>query len=105
MNENDLRIASRFKELVEKKVRIKRFIVFGSRVRGDAFPESDLDVLVEVESLTADINEYIMDCAWEAGFEELIHVSPAIYTSDELTNGSQAASILVETALSEGVPV
>ena len=39
MNDKDLQIVERFRELVSKKVKIHELKVFGSRARGDANPE------------------------------------------------------------------
>lgn len=105
MNDRDLRIAMRFKKLVERKVSAHRFILYGSRASGNASPDSDLDILIAVDELTPEISAYISDCAWEAGFEELIHVSPIVYRFNELMHGPQSASIFVQTVLKEGLPL
>ncbi|MDD5434787.1 MAG: hypothetical protein PH343_05095 [Nitrospira sp.] len=44
MNDKDLQIDERFKELVSRKVKIHEQKVFGSSARGDANPELCLDV-------------------------------------------------------------
>jgi len=40
-------------------------VVFGSRTRGEASPDSDLDLFIEVSELTTDIREQIQMTAWE----------------------------------------
>jgi predicted nucleotidyltransferase len=48
------RLAERLKgSLLEHNIPLYKLIVFGSRARGDAGPESDLDVLVLVEHVDA----------------------------------------------------
>ncbi|MBI5843693.1 MAG: nucleotidyltransferase domain-containing protein [Deltaproteobacteria bacterium] len=42
----DLDTVSRLKSLLQEKVRLHEVILFGSRARGDAEPDSDMDVLV-----------------------------------------------------------
>ena len=57
MNRKDLATARSFKHLVQKRVHPLDIRVFGSRARGDAAPDSDLDVFVVVEHATSDIDD------------------------------------------------
>ncbi len=66
MKEKDLKVIEKFKSLVSEKVKIHELRVFGSRARGEATEESDLDVLVVVDNLDHEIERYISDCAWES---------------------------------------
>ena len=49
MREADRDILERFKTLLSVRARIDRLILFGSRARGDADRESDMDVVVVVD--------------------------------------------------------
>ena len=105
MNDKDLQIVERFKELVSKKVKIHELKVFGSRARGDANPESDLDVLVVVEQLDHTIERYISDCAWEAGFPEDVIVMPVAISLDTLRNSPIRESVFIKNVYREGIAV
>ncbi len=78
---------------------------FGSRARGDATKESDLDVCVVVEGLKHADRQTIRYIAWEVGFEHEMLVSTVIYSKDEFEYGPYSESPLVLNILQEGVTV
>ena len=105
MNDKDHEIAERFKELVSRKVKIYELQVFGSRARGDASAESDIDVLIVVEQLDHSIGKYISECAWEAGFPEDVIVMPIAISLDTLRNSPIRESIFIKNIYREGIAV
>lgn len=105
MNDKDLQIVERFQELVSKKVKINELKVFGSRARGDASSDSDLDVLVVVEQLNHSIERYISDCAWEAGFPEDVIVMPVTISLNTLRNSPIRESAFIKNVYREGITV
>ena len=106
MNATDKTILDRFKALVLERVQVHGMFLFGSRARGDADPDSDMDVLVIVEGTSNEkIRDYISDCAWEAGFEHGIVVVPVVFTRDEWENGPERHSLLALAVEREGVPL
>jgi hypothetical protein len=68
--------------------------VFGSRARGDAAPDSDLDVFIELEESTPELRQRISEIAWEVGFERECLISTVVTTRDELEQGALGASPL-----------
>ena len=105
MQEKDLRVIEKFKLLVSQKVKVLEIRVFGSRARGDATPESDLDVLVVVDYLDHSIERYISDCAWEAGFPEDVIVMPILISMDTLKNSPMRESVFIKNVFREGITV
>jgi predicted nucleotidyltransferase len=70
MNKTEKIVLDRFKALLSERVGLHSLVMFGSRARGDADLDSDLDVLVVLDSQPTDRGrDLISDCAWEAGFE------------------------------------
>ena len=66
----DRQVVERLKcSFIMHGVPLDQTIVFGSRARGDADPDSDLDVLVLVKYVDPAIRTTISHCAWEVGFE------------------------------------
>jgi predicted nucleotidyltransferase len=105
MQERELKIVEKFKQLISKRVKVHEVRVFGSRARGDASEDSDLDVLVVVDRLDHEIDKFISECAWEAGFPEDIVLVPMAITIDNLKNSPLRESVFIRNVYREGVGV
>src|SRR3954468_18914853 len=80
-----------------------RLWAFGSRARGDAVAESDLDICVVVPGLTRELRDHIRRIAWEIGFERDRVLSTVVYSEENFEIGPAAASTLVANIRREGV--
>lgn len=105
MTERDRKIALELKKRLSEIAPLADFKVFGSRARGDADEYSDMDVFVEVETATRDIRKKIAQIAWEVGFNYLVHISPLVFTREELENTPVRSSPIVRNIREEGVTV
>ncbi len=99
----DKQTAIEFKERVAALVPIVQFCVFGSRARGNATAESDLDVFLVVGNIDADLRERISEVAWEVGFENDVVLSSFVVTVDQLTRGPLGVSPIVRQIEKEGI--
>jgi predicted nucleotidyltransferase len=105
MGTKDFDIARRFKELLEKRITPREIRVFGSRARGTATEESDLDIFVTVDHCTREIEKYISDCAWEAGFAEDVVVVPVVVDQEKLEHGPLRSSAFIRHVFREGIRI
>ena len=103
MNPIEMDIIHVFKSLLNKRIKASELILFGSRARGDADPDSDFDLLVIVNDLSPELEEYISECAWEAGFQYGIVIVPVVFTRNEWENGPERYSLLSEAIKLEGI--
>ncbi|MEW5957193.1 MAG: nucleotidyltransferase domain-containing protein [Chloroflexota bacterium] len=101
----DRRVTLEFKYRLAEITTVLDVRVFGSRARGEAAPDSDLDVFVEVASLTPELRRRIDEIAWEVGFEWDTIISPVVVSRAELQDGPLGASPLILNIEREGVPL
>jgi predicted nucleotidyltransferase len=99
-------ILEHFKTRLRERLQVQKVILFGSRARGDADPQSDLDVVVVLDDgADAAAREYVSDCAWDAGFAHGIVVVPVVFTRSEWEHGPERQSLFVRAVEAEGVLV
>jgi predicted nucleotidyltransferase len=80
-----------------------RIIVFGSRARGDARPDSDFDVLVIKKS---DEPRYRRAVPLYMALADLpVEVEVMVYTPEEVEEWSQVPQAFVTTAVREGTTI
>lgn len=106
MNDTDKSILEKFRSLLLERVRVDKIILFGSRARGDAEADSDMDLLLVLhDPPTGEIEDYILDCAWEAGIDHSVVVVPIVYSREEWEEGPEQSSLLALAVQREGIAV
>ena len=103
LSEIDRNIAREFLRRLTAIVPVLDLRVFGSRVRGEATEESDLDVFIELESVTPALRQRIHEIAWEVGFEMDRVISTFVATREQIKSGPLAANPLLLEIENEGV--
>lgn len=84
---------------------IVRIYAYGSRVRGDCDPGSDLDLLIELRQVTPTARRRILDRAWELSLEEGYVISVAIVSEEAFETGPLSVSLYAENVRSEGIEI
>jgi predicted nucleotidyltransferase len=103
LSETDRQIVLEFQRRLAAIAPVLDLRVFGSRARGDAAPDSDLDVFIELEESSPELRQHISEIAWEVGFEMDRVISTVVTTRAELEQGAMGANPLVLNVEREGV--
>ena len=81
--------------------------LFGSEARGDAAPDSDIDVLVVVqpEHERPALETRVVDIAFDVNLEFNVFISPSVTTPAILNHPVWRETPFIETVLREGIPL
>jgi predicted nucleotidyltransferase len=82
---------------------IRNLRVFGSRARGDSQPGSDLDLFIELDEVTPQLQERVSVIAWQVGLEMDRVISTVVVSHADLEEGPMGANPLILEVEREGV--
>jgi len=105
LSTSDRKVVASLARRVRERFQGARIWAFGSRVRGDATWESDLDVCVVFDHLDPKVEKTLSDIAWETGFENGLVFNTIAFARDDFEHGPASDCSLVAAILREGVPV
>ena len=105
MTEGDRKILDKFARQVRSRFPEARVWAFGSRARGDAEADSDLDVCVVIDRLDDAKDREIMSAAWEVGFARDVVISTVTFSWEEFTAGPLTESSFLRAIHRDGVAI
>ena len=104
MTAKELEILKKLREALEEKVHLHSLIAFGSRARGDADEDSDLDVLVVTEEPESrDLRMFVYDGAFEVGLAYGLLINSVYFSRDRWEHGLARSSLLGLAIEREGI--
>jgi predicted nucleotidyltransferase len=105
LKQKDYEIAKQLKGRLSEVVPLIDFRVFGSRARGGAEEDADMDIFLEVETIDKNIQDIISHIVWEVSFNNCIFISSLVFTKDEIENSPLRVSPIVINIFEEGITI
>lgn len=79
--------------------------LFGSKARGDAAPDSDLDVLVVVNGRRLEAEDQVLDIAFDVNLVHDVYISPRVVERSTLEHPVWRITPFLQAIEREGVPL
>jgi len=77
--------------------------LYGSKARGTADADSDIDVMIELEELPPTLYEKVFDLIFDVNLRHGVFISAVLFGRKELEDGPMSASPLFKAIEREGV--
>ncbi len=103
MSDSDRRILRVFAERVRAQYPAAQILAYGSRARGDATWESDLDVCVILPAVTREMEAQISRISWEVGFDNDLLIMAVEFDEAEFARKAEGRHPFVRNILRDGV--
>lgn len=85
--------------------RLDRVLLFGSRARGDARADSDIDLLVLVRGLDRELESTVFDVLLDVQLESDADISIVLFDTSQFESYRQAGSQFALNVIREGILV
>lgn len=79
--------------------------LFGSRARGDAEPDSDVDVMLLVRERTENLRDRVMDVSAPLSLKYELVIMTLIMTPEELADEEDMETLLYSSLMKEGIVI
>ena len=93
------------KENLINRYSILDFRIFGSKIRGEDTPQSDIDVMIKIAELNPGIESAIYDLVFDINLENDCFISVIIFSKEEIEKGPMSESPIYKTIMREGVTI
>lgn len=77
--------------------------LYGSKARGTADADSDIDVMIELEELTPTFYDKVFDVVFDINLRHGVFISAVLFGRDELEAGPMSASPIFKAIERDGV--
>lgn len=92
------------KHLLDKYILVE-IKLFGSKARGDADRESDIDVLIVLKEANSTVEDEIFDICFEIDLKYDVVLSAVIYSEAEFNGKLNRATPFYKSVEREGIPL
>lgn len=103
--ENERIALQKLKHAIMAKYNLVEFKLFGSKVRGDSGPESDLDIFIVLDRVNWNIEKQIYELCFEIGLEHDVVFCPVIFSHTETESILTKITPFYQAVEKEGVSI
>lgn len=103
LDPNELLALNDLKHSLNNGFQLVDFFLYGSKARGTADPDSDIDVMIELEELTPTFYDKVFDLVFDVNLRHGVFISAVLFGRKELEEGPMSASPLYKVIEREGV--
>lgn len=101
---SDAVLALEVSSALRKALPVEQVVVFGSRARGEAADDSDLDVLVLLKGERPnDASQRVWEALWEVQMKHAVGLSPLVISANQWHEGVYQATLLKQEIERDGV--
>ena len=105
LKKNEVTAIENLKKDLSSRFNLVDLRIFGSKVRREDTPESDIDVFIEIDNINSDIESEIDDIVYKINLENDTFISTIIFGRKEIEEGPMSESPIYKVILKEGVPI
>jgi uncharacterized protein len=105
LNENERKALETLQGELKERFDVREIRLFGSKVRGQAGPDSDVDIMIELAKRSPEIESDIDDITFEINLGNDSFITTIVFGQDELENGPMKESPIYKMIQREGIPV
>jgi len=102
---NELAALKKLKDALARDFRLVELRLFGSKARGTADRESDIDVLVVLEDYDWEIEKAVCDLCTDISIDLGVLIAPALFSVAEFNSDLNRATPFYQAVIREGVPL
>lgn len=107
LNQTEKQLLGELKDLLMRHLglRLNRFMLFGSKARGDYNLDSDLDVAIIVDGLDRNLKREIFDLVADIELKYLYVISSLVLSTEEFNKLLERERRIALDIIREGVPL